>query len=81
MSVNKGAADQEVHKDLLDFAVEHGLTQVHHQPTRYNNILHLVFTTNPSLVKTSSSIPSISDHVMIVTDIDIIPHYIRKKPR
>ena len=70
-----------VQKALIDFAVEHGLTQVHHQPTRDNNILDLVFTTNPSLVKTTSSIPGISDHAMIVTDIDIIPHYIRQKPR
>jgi len=75
MSVNNGAADQNVQKTLIDFAVEHGLTQVHHQPTRDNNILDLVFTTNPSLLKTSSSIPSISDDAMIVTGIDIILHY------
>ena len=81
MSVNTGAADQMVQKALIDFAVEHGLTQVHHQPTRNNNILDLVFTTNPSLVKTPSSIPGISDHAMIVTDIDIIPHYKRQKTR
>ena len=49
----------------------HGLTQVHNQPTRQDTILDLVFTNNPSLVKSSYSIPGISDHAMVVTDCDI----------
>ena len=32
-------------------------------------------------MKTSTSIPGISDHVMVVTDIDIIPQHIKQKPR
>ena len=81
MSVNKGAADREVQQALLDLTIEHGLSQVHNQPTRDNNLLDLVFTNNPSIVKTSSSIPGISDHAMVVTDIDIIPQHIKQKPR
>ena len=53
------------------------LTQVHDQPTRDLNMLDLVFTNNPSTVKTSTPIPGISDHAMIVTDIDIIPQYVK----
>ena len=71
--MKKGAADREVQQALLDLSIEHGLTQVHDQPTRDLNMLDLVFTNNPSTVKTSTSIPGISDHAMIVTDIDIIP--------
>ena len=37
-------------------------------------------TNNPSLVKTSTSIPGISDHTMIVTVIDSIPQYLLHKP-
>ena len=81
LTVQKGAADRDVQQALLDFSIEHNLTQVHCQPTRYNNLLDLVFTNNPSIVKISSSIPGISDHAMVVTDIDIIPKYIRQKPR
>ena len=80
-TVKKGAADREVQQALLDLSIEHGLTQVHDQPTRDSNLLDLVFTNNPSLVKTSTSVPGISDHAMIVTDIDILPQFIRQKPR
>ena len=80
MSVNKCAADREVQQALLDVTIEHGLSQVHDQPTRDNNLLDLVFTNNPSIVKTFTSIPGISDHAMVVTDIDIIPQHIKQKP-
>nr|XP_054748767.1 uncharacterized protein LOC129254333 [Lytechinus pictus] len=43
------------------------------KPTRQDNILDLIFTNNPSVVKSSSSIPGISDHAMAVTDFDILP--------
>jgi hypothetical protein len=81
LTVDRGASDREVQQAPIDFATEHNLTQVYQQPTRDNNILDLVFTSNPSLVKTSTSIPGISDHAMVVTDIDILPHYIRQKRR
>ena len=81
MTVKNGAADREVQQALLDLSTEHGLTQVHNQPTRDNNMLDLVFTNNSSLVKTSTSVPGISDHAMIVTDMDILPQFIRQKPR
>ena len=68
MSVNKGAADREVQQVLFDVTIEHGLSQVHDQPTRDNNLLDLVFTNNLSIVKTnilsivktSTSIPGIT---------------------
>ena len=81
MSVHKGAADREVQQALLDLTIEHGLSQVHGQPTRDNNLLKLVFTNNPSIVKTSSSVPGISDHAMVVMNIDIIPQHVKQKPR
>ena len=54
---------------------------MHNQPTRQDNILDLVFTNNPSLVKSSYSIPGISDHAMVVTDCDIKPIYNKQNPR
>ncbi|CAG2194787.1 unnamed protein product [Mytilus edulis] len=79
--VEPGAQDREVQQALLDTSIDLGLTQVQREPTRYNNLLDLVFTNNPSLCKSSTSIPGISDHAMVVTDFDIIPHYIKQSKR
>ena len=51
LSVRPNAPDREIQQTLIDITTEHGLTQVHNQPTRQDNILDLVFTNNPSLVK------------------------------
>ena len=66
LTVERGAPDRELQHALIDFATEHNLTQVHQQPTRDDNILDLVFISNPSLVKISTSIPGISDHTMVI---------------
>ena len=81
LSVHPNASDRDVQQTLIDISVEHGLTQVHNQPTRQDNILDLVFTNNSSLIKSSNSIPGISDHAMVVTDSDVKPLYNRQKSR
>ena len=43
--------------------------------------MDLVFTTNPSLIKSTANAPGISDHAMVVTDTDIKPQYTFCKPR
>ena len=73
--------DKNVHQKLINLMSENNLTQVHDQPTRNGKLLDLVFTTNPSLIKSSVSIPGISDHDIVVTDADIKPIYTRQKPR
>ena len=60
--VKQGAADREIQQALVDLSIEHGLTQIHNEPTRYGNMLDLVFTNNPSLVKSSYSVPFGSAH-------------------
>ena len=81
LTVRSNAPDREIQQALIDITTEHGLTQVHNQPTRQDNILDLVFTNNPSLVKSSTSVPGISDHAMVVTDCDIKPVYNKQNPR
>ena len=73
--------DRAVQQKLVEISIESGLTQVHEQPTRQGNILDLVFVSNPSLVKSSVSVPGISDHDIVVTDLDIRPIYSNTKPR
>ena len=52
-----------------------GLSQIHEQPTRGENMLDLVFVSNPSLMKSSVSVPGISDHDIVVTDFETKPYY------
>ena len=51
------------------------------QPTREENILDLLITNKPGLIKSSNSVPGISDHCAVVTKLDIDPPYRRTKPR
>ena len=80
-SVKPGAPERDVQQALLDLSIEHGLTQVHNEPTHQGNILDLVFTSNESLFKSSTSIPGICQHAMVVTDMDLVPRINRPKPK
>lgn len=79
-SIPMSAPDKNIQQCLIDVTMPN-LTQIHNSPTRENNILDLVFTTNPTLIKSSISIPGISDHEAILTDVDIIPKLSKKKQR
>jgi len=81
LTVKTGSDNKEVQQALIDLAIEHQLTQVHDHPTRGNNPLDLVFTTNPTLLKTSDNIPGISDHDIIISDFNIKPFTTPSKPR
>ncbi|KAL8604967.1 hypothetical protein ACOMHN_028595 [Nucella lapillus] len=58
--------DNDIQQSLVDIMQSSTLTQVHHSPTRFMNILDLIFFSNPSLVKSSVSVPGISNHEMIL---------------
>ena len=81
LSLKMDASDKEIQRTLIDITSQTGLTQIHEQPTRENNLLDLVFTTNPTLSKSSTNIPGISDHAIIVTDLDTKPYYQKSIPR
>ena len=80
-TVDLHAQQGEVHQALIDITTEIYLTQIHSAPTCKKNLLDLVFTNTPSLVKTSISIPGISDHDIILTDFDTSPERSKSKPR
>jgi hypothetical protein len=79
MEIKTGASDREVQQALLDITSEHGLTQIHDKPTREGNMLDLVFTNNPSLIKATGNAPEISDHDIVITYSMIKPHYCKAK--
>ena len=69
LSLKHEASHKEVQTMLIDITSQSGLAQLHEEP---NN---LIFTTNPTLAKTSTNIPGISDYAIVVTDIDTKPYY------
>ena len=81
VSNDPSVQDRNIHQRLIDLTSEHNLTQIHDQPTRNGKLLDLVFTSNPSLIKSSVSVPGISDHDIVVTDVDIKPVYSSQKPK
>ena len=70
---------QSAHSQEL--SEEFGMEQIQMNTTRENNNLDLFFTNHPSLVKLCNTIPGISDHDMVVVDIELKPHYNRLKRR
>ena len=64
--------DRNVQESLIDLANDNSLSQIHRETTRENKLLDLIFTSNPSLAK-SSSIPGISDHDITISYFDIRP--------
>ncbi len=80
-TVKKNAQDSDIQQSLFDLMSENQLAQLHDHPTRGDNMLDLVFTTNPSLIKSTCNIPGISDHDMIVTDLLVSPQRSHQKAR
>jgi endonuclease/exonuclease/phosphatase (EEP) superfamily protein YafD len=62
--------DREIQPGLADLMDANNLT-----PTRENNLLDLVFVSNPTLVKSSVNVPEISDHEIIITDFETKVHH------
>ncbi|XP_071178013.1 uncharacterized protein [Mytilus edulis] len=73
--------DREIQQGLVEIAETYNLTQIHTIPTREGNILDLVFVTNPTLVKSSNNVPGISDHDIIITDLETKVHHQKSLPR
>jgi len=77
-AVAPGASDRHLQQTLVDLTTAAQLTQIHEEPTRNGNTIDLVFSTNPSLIQYSASIPGLSDHEAVVADLDTCPQR-RKK--
>ena len=81
MTTKRHGNDKEIQKSLIEIRAQAGLTQIHEEPTREKDLLDLVFTSNATLTKSSTNIPGISDHAIIVTDMDTKPYHQKNIPR
>jgi hypothetical protein len=72
-----------LHNKFLSFMFDNSLTQLVKVVTRpiSNNILDLIVTSNPVLVSNIESLPGMSDHNVVLFDLNVKPTYQRKPPR
>ena len=80
-TVRAGASERSIQQSLIDATTNSYFTQIHSEATRQKSLLDLVFTTNPTLVRSSVTVPGIADHDMVVTDIDTKPSYVKQQKR
>ena len=71
----------EISETMCDILAEHNLSQCNKHPTRLNNILDLLCSTSPGLVKSILAYPGMSDHSVIVTEVNIKARLGKKTPR
>ena len=57
------------------------LEQMLTSPTRGQKILDLFFTTNPTLVNKISIMPGLSDHDIVLVEVNSHPEIIKQVPR
>ncbi len=76
-----GTSFPRLSKELIRITTDSSLTQLNHTPTRGNNVLDLLFSSHPSLMKSSHVAPGISDHDILVTDTDLKAQTKRSRPR
>lgn len=55
---------------MLEIVRDNYISQVNFQPTRERNILDLLFVTSPDLVESVPTVPGMSDHEVIIANID-----------
>ena len=72
------------HKELINLLNDNGLTQLVTKPTRLENTLDLMKTNNPTRVNRTKILPGISDHEVVLCELDITPKtnkQIKRLPR
>ena len=78
---NKPQYGTAVNQALLDMLNHHSLSQCVRDPTRNGNILDLVLTTNPDLIKSTIICEGMSDHDLVINELDLKMKPPKKKPR
>ena len=71
----------ELNQALIDIMNDHDLVQENEKPTRLDATLDLLFTTNPDLVTNLDVCQGMSDHMILLTDIQVNVKLPKKKAR
>ena len=73
---------KKIHNDFLDLLAESGLVQLNKLITRprSNNVLDLICTNNPNIVSNIRTVTGVSDHLILLFDINMQPKRQSKPP-
>ena len=80
-NMNPDCSHKQTYNLFRDFLDDFSFTQMVKEPTRYNNILDLFLTTNPTLIKSVACLPGLSDHDMVIAECALKPTPLKQKPR
>ena len=80
-TTSPGCKNISYYEQFLTILKDSNLTQLIDEPTRGENILDLIFTTNPTLLHSSQVLPGISDHDIASVEVGIRPHIPKQEPR
>ena len=80
-NMNPDCSHKQTYNLFHDFLDDFSFTQIVKEPTRYNNILDLFLTTNPTLIKSLACLPGLSDHDMVIAECALKPTPLKQKPR
>ena len=61
----------QLNNAMLDFVSANVLTQLTDKPTRKENILDLILTTNPDIISNLEIHPGMSDHCAVTCDVNL----------
>ncbi len=71
----------DINHGMIDTIQEHSMTQGNPHPTREGNILDFVCATSPDLVNSVIPYPGMSDHEILITEMNITAKLTKKKPK
>ena len=72
---------KEANEKVLGLSQLFDLCQIQRESTREKRLLDLLFTNKPNLVKSTHTIPGLSDHEIIMADSDIKAQANKQQPR
>ena len=71
----------DANQSMLSAIQDCCMVQSVEQPTRGKNVLDLVFTTNENIITSCETVPGMSDHQAVVTNINLKAKLTKQKPR
>ena len=80
-SIRQDCSCSPVYDSFVEILDGFNLVQIVTEPTRHDNVLDLILTSNPILVSKVDCIPGLSDHDIVSTEVAIKPTQAKQKRR
>ena len=80
-SVRLDSSCRSVYDSFVAILDDYNLVQIETEPTRHDNVLDLILTSNPTHVYKVECLPGLSDHDIVLADVATKPAQIKQKRR